>query len=158
MGALHSGHDITEILLKVTLSSIILPGFPNFCRNYFQMSDMPQDGRCSEFVNYIVLFVVTSESRFMPSLWVAVPVLSCKRMNNGPQSFHSHFSEQSYAAHPSIFIFFDVLKKLQFTTYTKVRSLNTESTLRRVDRHDQILTGSVQKLPYDGIDRDKIRF
>jgi hypothetical protein len=33
------------------------------------------------------------------------------------------------SAHPSIFIFIDVLKKLQSTTYIKVRALNTELDL-----------------------------
>jgi hypothetical protein len=33
------------------------------------------------------------------------------------------------SAHPSIFIFIDVLKNLQSTTYIKVRALNTELDL-----------------------------
>jgi hypothetical protein len=44
-----------------------------------------------------------------------------KRTDNGPESFHSHFNDQFYCAHPCIYVFIDVLKQIQTTTYIKIK-------------------------------------
>ena len=48
-----------------------------------------------------------------------------KRTNNGPESFHSQYNEQFYTAHLSIYIFFDVIKQIQSTTYIIIWSRHT---------------------------------
>jgi hypothetical protein len=49
-------------------------------------------------------------------------------------SFHSHYNEQFYTAHPSIYIFIDVIKQIQSTTYIKIRDLDTPATLTRSEK------------------------
>ena len=55
-----------------------------------------------------------------PSVWAEEPS-DAKRTNNGSESFHAHFNEQFYVHHPTIYIFIDVITKLQATTYIKFR-------------------------------------
>jgi hypothetical protein len=52
-------------------------------------------------------------------MWAAVHDLTSKRMNNGTESFHSKLNAHFYDSHPNIFLFFDVIKKMQTTTYKK---------------------------------------
>ena len=61
------------------------------------------------------------------------PSLNAKRTTNGAESFHAHYNEQFYAAHPTIFIFLDVLSKIQTTTYVKVRTIHMPAVIRRSD-------------------------
>ena len=63
-------------------------------------------------------------------MWATNPD-DVKRTNNGPESFHSHYNEQFYTAHPSIYIFIDVIKQIQSTTYIKIRGLDTPATHKR---------------------------
>ena len=49
-------------------------------------------------------------------------------------SFHSHYNEQFYTAHPSIYIFIDVIKQIQSTTYIKIHGLDTPAILRRSEK------------------------
>jgi hypothetical protein len=54
-----------------------------------------------------------------------------QRTTNGAESFHTHYNEQFYAAHPTIFIFLDVLSKIKTTTYVKVRTIHMPAVIRR---------------------------
>ena len=45
-----------------------------------------------------------------------------------------NFNEQFYTSHPTIFIFIDILKKVQATTYGKLRSLNYQTPRKRVEK------------------------
>ena len=65
------------------------------------------------FENY-----VTPHSKFPPEMWAEIPSNN-KRTNNTAESFHAHFHTQFYTVHPTIFIFLDVLVKLQATTLRK---------------------------------------
>ena len=99
------------------------------------MPDLPNDSRCIAFADYIVETYVAEEARFPPELWAAVPPNEMKRTNNGPEAFHSHFNQQFYAAHPSIFVFMDVLLKLQTVTYIKIRGLDAPANMRRAEKN-----------------------
>ena len=87
----------------------------------------------AEFADYLVDNYITSESRYPPALWAEVPS-NQKRTNNSTESFHAHFDEQFYSAHPAIFVFMDVLQKLQTTTYIKIRSTGKQVIPRKADR------------------------
>ena len=95
---------------------------------------MADDGRCSKFSDYILENYIKADSKYPPSIWAAPPNVDSKRTTNGPESFHSHFNSQFYASHPSIFIFLNVLQKIQTTTYIKIRSLSTCAPVRKADR------------------------
>jgi len=44
--------------------------------------------------------------------------------NNGAESYHSHLNAEFYAKHPNIYMFFDVLKKIQQSAYVSMNSLS----------------------------------
>jgi hypothetical protein len=90
-----------------------------------------EDPRCTSFADYILENYIVPDSRFPPTLWSSLPSLNAKRTTNGAESFHAHYNEQFYAAHPTIFIFLDVLSKIQTTTYVKVRTIHMPAVIRR---------------------------
>jgi hypothetical protein len=51
-----------------------------------------------------------------------------KRTNNGPESFHSHYNEQFYTRHLTIYIFIDVIEQIQSITYIIICFLDTPAT------------------------------
>ena len=58
----------------------------------------------------------------------------------------SHYNEQFYAAHPTIFIFLDVLSKIQTTTYVKVRTIHMPAVIRRSEMEKAFLPdGPIQQ-------------
>jgi len=77
---------------------------------------------------------ISPTAKFRPEMWSAVPCAELKRTTNGPESFHSHFNQQFYSAHPTIFAFVDVILKLQTTTYVKIRSLDLPANTRKNDQ------------------------
>ena len=46
-----------------------------------------------------------------------------KWTTNGAESFRAHLNEQLNASHPNIFVFVDVLLKLQTTSYIQMQKL-----------------------------------
>ncbi|XP_068238357.1 uncharacterized protein [Palaemon carinicauda] len=97
------------------------------------MSCTPQKEKCTNYADYLVDNYVTPHSKFPPVLWAEVPS-NDKRTNNAAESFHAHFNAQFYKAHPTIFIFMDVVKKLQATTYLKIRSTGMPAVPKKVDK------------------------
>ena len=95
------------------------------------MSDMPADPRCNLLADYILKIRVASNSKFPPNLWAQLPSLDSKRTTNAVKSFHAHYNEQLYAAHPTIFVFLNVITKIQITTYIKIRTLYQPAVDRR---------------------------
>jgi hypothetical protein len=77
------------------------------------MFNAPDDDNCSKFADYALECYIAEKSIFPPCMWASVPDGNCPRTNNGPESFHVHFNAQSYARHPNIFIFLDVLQQIQ---------------------------------------------
>ena len=86
------------------------------------------------------------KSRFPPYMWAANPDDDVKRTNNGPEAFHSHYNEQFYTAHPSIYI----------SIYIKFRGLNTPATLRRSEervvyarqQYAQLKSGEITRISH----------
>ena len=97
------------------------------------MSVAPEDKKCSEFADYLTETYITKESLFPPLLWAEV-LSDSRRTNNGPESFHSHFNEQFYYSHPSIYVFLDEITKIQMTTYIKIRNINETAPMSRLER------------------------
>ena len=60
----------------------------------------------------------------IPSRNVGLSPIKQQRSNNAAESFHAHFNAQFYTAHPTFFIFLELLVKLQATTYVKMRGTN----------------------------------
>jgi hypothetical protein len=92
------------------------------------------DETCTAFVDYVLDTYVFNVSCYPPSFWEAAPTPNSKRINNGSESFHSHYNEQFYSHHPNIYIFIDVIKKIQATTYVKMRSLDMSAAVRKQEK------------------------
>ena len=97
------------------------------------MSDAPNNDKCLQFADYVLAGYITDSSTFPPSMWAAVPDLTSKRTNNGPESFHSKLSAHFYASHPNVFLFVDVIKKMQATTYITSRAIDSIFAPRRCE-------------------------
>ena len=59
---------------------------------------------------------MTFDSKFTPDMWAVIPSEE-KITNNGTESLHSHFKEQFYASHPTIFIFNELYLAITTSNY-----------------------------------------
>lgn len=84
-------------------------------------------------LNSLVKNYVTNDSKFPPSMWPEIPYDE-KRTNNAAESCHAHLNEQFYSPHPTIFVFMDVVQKLQSVSYVKMRGSDTQALTRRTDQ------------------------
>jgi hypothetical protein len=66
-------------------------------------------------------------------LWAEIPSDE-KRTNNAAESYHAHLNEQFYFPHPTIFVFMDVVQKLQSVSYVKIRGSDTQALTRHTER------------------------
>ena len=80
------------------------------------MPDAPSDDdACDKYADYLLPTYVLSDSKCPPELWASTPENS-RRTSNAAETFHSQLNAQFYAAHPNIYVFIDVLNKLQANT------------------------------------------
>jgi hypothetical protein len=121
------------------------------------MADAPLNDKCSRFADYILENYVTVNSKFPPTIWAAPPDTDTKRTTNGPGSFHSHLNAQFYACHPSIFIFLDILLKIQTTSYIKIRTLHIQAATRKnekerlyfaIETYEKFVAGELSKIEF----------
>lgn len=84
----------------------------------------PNDERLTRFSDYIVDTYISEDSLFPPVVW-AESSSALTYTTNACESFHSHFNNSFYSSHPSIFVFLQVLEKIQTETYIKCNSINT---------------------------------
>jgi hypothetical protein len=68
-----------------------------------------------------------------------------------------NFNGQFYCSHPSIYLFLDVVLKLQTISYIKIRSINEKVPLSRADKekeqslidlHNQYVSGTITREKY----------
>ena len=95
----------------------------------------PSERKTSAVLNMQTLFenYVTPHSNFPLEMWAEIPSNN-KRTNNAAELFHAHFNAQFYTTHPTIFIFLEVLAKLQVTTYVKMRGTNIAAPYKKAER------------------------
>jgi hypothetical protein len=118
------------------------------------MFDAPNDDKCSKFADYVLENYILDTSSFRHACGHQFRI---EIVHNGPESFHGHFNAQFYARHPNIFIFLDMLKQIQTSTYIKIRSLDTPALQRRtevdkinssVDKYQDYRSGTTSRLTY----------
>ena len=108
-----------------------------------QISERPSKIISSD---YVLTYIDDTTATFSTSTWSEVPSL-VRRNNNGSEAFHSHYNEQFYKSHPSMFISMDNLTKLQAITYVKLRSTNAEAVHTRKElEKEQFLIEKYSKL------------
>ncbi|KAL8610908.1 hypothetical protein ACOMHN_056763 [Nucella lapillus] len=98
------------------------------------MDDAPDDPRCTSFSDYILATYAGDEASFAPAVW-AEPEVDSIRTTNACESFHRHFADNFYHAHPSIFEFMSVLKGVQTASYVKMNSIQTGNGIPAVRPH-----------------------
>ena len=91
------------------------------------MNDAPNNDKCLQFadctscIHYrfinLSIYNVGSSSR-----------LDQQTHEQRPESFHSKLNAHFYASHPNIFLFVDVIKKMQATTYIKICAIDSMFT------------------------------
>jgi hypothetical protein len=67
---------------------------------------------------------VDENSKYPPTMWASKPCSTAKRINNGPECFHSHFNDQFYSAHPCIYVFIDQETEFFYTTLDQDEAYN----------------------------------
>ena len=98
------------------------PGEVSDCFTDDLFAITPNDERCDQFADYVLVNFVDSNSKFPPSLWAFDD--ASLRTNNGCESFNGHFNKEFYSTHPNIYSFIDVLVKYQTASSAKMRSAN----------------------------------
>jgi hypothetical protein len=94
------------------------------------MDDAPSSAQCVQFADYIYDNYISADAAFPPALWAAAPDISV-RTTNGAESFHAQLNGQFYCPRPNIYVFVDVILRIQTGTYITIHS-STQGA--RIDR------------------------
>ena len=98
------------------------------------MPDAPASDTAMKFADYVLENYIAVDSNFPPTLWAQPPDLSMPHTNNGAESYHSHLNAEFYAKHPNIYMFVDVLKKIQQSAYVSMNSLSQPARTSTFER------------------------
>lgn len=99
---------------------------PNEIGNCFALElfeNMPNDSRVIKFSDYLVDNYIAEEAKFPPKIW-AENSANISRTTNACESFHNHFNNSFYSAHPNLFVLIEKLKEIQIDVYIKIQSLH----------------------------------
>lgn len=81
----------------------------------------PEDSKVRKLADYLIDNYIDEDSKFPPRIWAAASS-AMTRTTNACESFHAHFKQSFYSAHPTIFIFVHQLTKFQSEVYVKINS------------------------------------
>jgi hypothetical protein len=105
------------------------------------MTDIPDDSNYGKYADYILenYEYIDENSKFPPSMWASHKYSEIiHRTVNNCESFHSHFNQQLYKAHPSFFTFLQILKDtIQMDTYIKINSV--QNNIKKIPKNKKIL-------------------
>ena len=128
------------------------------CFAFDIVAGQPEDRRCARFADYILQTYVAPDAQFPPVIWANSDV-ACMRTTNACESFHKHFADQFYSAHPSVFAFLDKLKQLQTHTYTKIAAAAADlQAPPRRQRQQRIQNMAETKRQYENGDITRYQF
>jgi len=76
--------------------------------------------------------------------------------NNGAESYHNHLNAEFYIKHPNIYVFVDVLKKIQQTAYVSMNRMSQQARISKYEQRKQRLwcLPTMIKLKFHGTDTD----
>lgn len=93
------------------------------CFSFDFMSDIPDDGKYSQYADYLLENYIDENSEFPPDVW-ASHTAALNRATNDCKWFYSHFNDRNYKSHPSIFTFINILKdNVQSGVYRKINRI-----------------------------------
>jgi len=81
--------------------------------------------------DYVLENYIAVDSMFPPTLWAKPPDLLFPYTNNGAESYHNYLNAEFYVKHPNIYVFVDVLKKIQQTAYVSMNSMSQQARKRK---------------------------
>ena len=99
-----------------------------------------------KFADYVLENDTAVDSKFPPILWAKPPDLLFPYTNNGAdaaESYHSHLNAEFYVKHPNIYVFVDVLKKIQQTALQRVVCHSRHGSLNTSERRQSLWCQSV---------------
>jgi len=82
---------------------------------------------------------IAVDSKFPPTSWAKPPDLLFPYTNNGAESYHSHLNAEFYVKHSNIYVFIDVLKKIQQTAYVSMNSMSQQARKSKYEQRKQRL-------------------
>ena len=79
------------------------------------VSNAPTFDVAVKFADCVLENYIDVDCKFLPTLWAQAPDVSgaIPRTNNGAKAYHSQVNAEFYVKHPDIYMFVDVLKKVQ---------------------------------------------
>ena len=87
------------------------------------MDDAPSDAKCVEFADYVYNNYISNDCQFPPNVWACSPYGSFRTIN-GAESFHSDLNEQFISPRPNIFVFVEILLRVQTGTYVIINRIS----------------------------------
>jgi hypothetical protein len=119
------------------------------------MDDAPTSESCMKFADYVLNNYISDGAIFAPQLWAAVSNQSV-RTTNAAESFHSHLNAQFYTSRPNIYLFVDVLLRVQTGTYITINSCKTmrvnkresEKIAKFMSLYTQLQCGEISRKTY----------
>lgn len=110
--------------LRMTFALTYLsPAEVGDCFTFELFEIMPDDNRVVQYADYLTDTYISEESLFPPHLWAELSA-TLLRTTNACESFHRHFNDSMYKAHPNLYVLIEKLKEFQIDTYIKLQSLN----------------------------------
>jgi len=107
------------------------------------MPDAPTSDTAMQFADYVLENYIAVDSKFPPILWAKPPDLLFPYTNNGAESYHSHLNAEFYVKHPNIYVFVDVLKKIQQTSLPRIARHSRHGSLNTSERRRSLWCQSV---------------
>ena len=88
--------------------------------------------------DYVLENYIAVDSKFPPTLWANPPDLLFPYTNNGAESYHSHLNAEFYVKHPKIYVFVDVLRKIQQTAYVSMKNISQQARKSKYERKQRL--------------------
>ncbi|KAE9523762.1 hypothetical protein AGLY_015822 [Aphis glycines] len=120
-----SAHIAIKINAKYSVVNFILANLVSDA--FYELIEISPSENAFEFSDYVLKNYIEENCLFPPEIWAEAPS-TIPKTTNGPESFHRHYNEQFYSAHPSLWKVIEVLKEIQVETNIK---MNEESTRLR---------------------------
>ncbi|KAL8561680.1 hypothetical protein ACOMHN_058594 [Nucella lapillus] len=108
------------------------------------LDDAPVGRKQSDFSDYILNTYVAPDSKFPPALW-ADPDIESHRTTNSCESFHKHFGDSFYHAHPPVYLLMNRLEEVQTQIYVKLNAVRLGDA-RPIPRHRRMKLAEMSRL------------
>ena len=99
---------------------------------------MKTDTPASDNADYVLENYIAVDSKFSPTLWDEPQDLVFSYMKTNAESYYSHLNAEFYVKHPNMYVFVDVVKKIQQSTYVSINSISQQARKSKYERDTAI--------------------